>query len=203
MHHPRTSGCGWFYLRVRTNVPWNASADQIFNFTDNTSVDGNGSNRFSVRANPPNTTDRTKVSVSPYSRMPIFANSDNGAATSNLIRVLPGNAGQGHQLHVLRCWRRRLGRHRLRPHAQWERCNQLHQEEDFRTEGNDADCSISNILNSNGWNGQFRRMRIPIPRPMTATRTATASTERGSRSGCGVVLRRRHRDRPDHVDRRG
>ncbi len=163
---PGPVAAGDYYLRVRTNVPWGASADQIMNFTDNAGVLGNGSNRFSVRA-VTDAADRTKVSVSPFAKMPIFANSDNSTAEFNLVRVLPGNAGQtinftfydvgdaggapGATLSVLTP--------DLTPASN---CTK----EGF-TSGPDADCSISNILNSNGWNGQFQRMRIPIPASYT------------------------------------
>jgi Flp pilus assembly protein TadG len=164
---------GDYYLRVRSNVAPGAGADAIFGFSDNASVRSNGSNRFAVRAVPTNSAENTKVSVSPYSRMPIFANSDSSTAVFNLVRVLPGNAGQainftfydvgdaggapGATLSVL-----------TPSGAAATNCTK-----EGRDPGPglpavaDPDCSISNILNSNGWNGQFQRMRIPIPASYT------------------------------------
>ncbi len=158
---------GEYYLRVRTNVPAGASASTILDLVDHTGVVSNGSNRFSVRAVPSTVADRAKVSVSPFARMPIFANSDDSTAEFNLVRVLPGNAGQtinftfydvgdaggapGATLSV-----------RTPSGAPATNCTK-----EGKENGPDANCSISNILNSNGWNGQFQRMRIPIPATYT------------------------------------
>ena len=155
---------GDYYLRVRTNVPF-GTASNVFSYTDdpaNPGELGNGSNRFAVRAVPVSTADRAKVSVSPYSRMPIFANAPGSVSVFNLIRVLPGNAGQvinftfydvgdasdGAILSVLTP--------DLSPATG---CTK-----EGKENGADPDCSISGIKNTNGWNGQFQRMRIPIPK---------------------------------------
>jgi hypothetical protein len=84
---------GDYYLRVRSNVALGASADTFFGFGDNSSVLGNGGNRFSVRAFTSDSTDSDKVSVSPYARMPIYANTNESTTIFNLIRVVPESAG--------------------------------------------------------------------------------------------------------------
>ena len=60
--------------------------------TGNTTV-GEGSNAFALRA--VTATGKEKdVAVAGYEHMPIFMNADTASATFNLIRVLPGAAGQ-------------------------------------------------------------------------------------------------------------
>jgi hypothetical protein len=58
---------------------------------DDTSVRGGGSNRFSVRAYGGPT---GAVSVSALGKMSIYANATAASPTFNLIRILPGAAGQ-------------------------------------------------------------------------------------------------------------
>ena len=84
---------GDYYLRVRSNVPLGASADTFFGFEDNLGVLGNGGNRFAIRAFTSNSADAGKVSVSPYARMPIYANTNESTTIFNLIRVVPESAG--------------------------------------------------------------------------------------------------------------
>ncbi|MEP9365603.1 flp pilus-assembly TadE/G-like family protein [Nocardioides sp. CN2-186] len=109
---------GDYYLQVRTNVAWKGPAlsnlaaynalgavggayqppsGSLSGFAmysqngDDTSVRGGGSNRFAVRAfgGP-----AASVSVSALGKMSIYANANAAAPTFNLIRILPGAAGQ-------------------------------------------------------------------------------------------------------------
>lgn len=98
---------GDYYLHVRTNVAiggsssanTNGNASLIYSGnaavsakTGNTTA-GYGDNSFGIRA----VTDpgyENLVSVSGFDRMPIFANATAATSTLNLIRVLPGAAGQ-------------------------------------------------------------------------------------------------------------
>lgn len=106
---------GDYYLQVRTNVAWKGPAlstlasysaltsgsylptGSLSSFAmytqtgDDTSVHGGGSNRFSVRAygGPVGA-----VSVSALGKMSIYANATAASPTFNLIRILPGAAGQ-------------------------------------------------------------------------------------------------------------
>lgn len=98
---------GDYYLQARTNVSTGGSSSAntnsnpsiIYNGNTNTLADdansttGEGSNSFGIRAVTANGAE-TSVAVAGYDRMPIYANADAASSTFNLIRVLPGAAGQ-------------------------------------------------------------------------------------------------------------
>jgi Flp pilus assembly protein TadG len=99
---------GDYYLHVRSNVKaagtttsnTNGNGPIIYSgnsavsaTTGDTSPYGEGDNSFGIRL----VTDpgyENLVSVAGFDRMPIFANADAATSTINLIRVLPGAAGQ-------------------------------------------------------------------------------------------------------------
>ena len=84
---------GDYYLQVRTNVPYGAAQASWTSQSDNTTEQGQGANRFSIRAVV--TGDASTVSVGSLQHMPIFANDpSNSTANFNLIRVVPGAAGK-------------------------------------------------------------------------------------------------------------
>ena len=100
---------GDYYLQVRTNVslPGSGGEANVNGFNPVTyagnaaataltgnSTTGLGLNSFAMRAVPSNAADKANVSVAGYSRMPILQNSPSSKATFNLIRALPGAAGQ-------------------------------------------------------------------------------------------------------------
>jgi Flp pilus assembly protein TadG len=91
---------GDYYLQVRTNVALagsgtglersgNAAAAALTGDT----ASGEGSNAFALRAVTASGHEK-EVSVSGYEHMPVFINADTATAAFNLIRVLPGAAGQ-------------------------------------------------------------------------------------------------------------
>lgn len=91
---------GDYYLQARTNVSKGGTCSGYVcrnntaaaAATGNTSS-GGGTNSFAMRAKTqPGLADH--VSVSGYNHMPIFVNSDAATSQFNLIRVLPGAAGQ-------------------------------------------------------------------------------------------------------------
>ena len=97
---------GDYYLHVRTNkrfnfssgqlvrqVPTGSSLDALSGLNGDSSPYGGGTNSFGIRAVTPAGYERG-VSVSGWDRMPIYANSEAASTTFNLIRVLPGAAGQ-------------------------------------------------------------------------------------------------------------
>lgn len=170
---------GDYYLRVRSNVPWGDPNGVYSQVGDNTSVQGNGSNRFSVRAVPASTSDRTKVSVSPFERMPIFANANQSDPTFNLIRVIPQSAGanilfsffdvgdaaggSGATLSVLPPEEAKVGSDDNGVGgSDFDAVTGCNRDRGFTT-GPSPTCSISGIRNSDGWNGQFQEMTIPVP----------------------------------------
>jgi Flp pilus assembly protein TadG len=164
---------GDYYLRVRTNV---AAGDAQAVFTqpgDNASVVSNGSNRFAVRAIPTSSSDANKIAVSPFTRMPIFANSNGSQATFNLIRVLPGNAGQSIDFSFYDVGDAAgNGTLSVLPPTDSNVAAATNCTKEGKENGADPDCSISGIRNSNGWNGQAQRMRIPIPTDYTCDFTS-------------------------------
>jgi len=91
---------GDYYLQVRTNVALGGSGTGLER-SGNTAAaaltgdttSGEGSNSFSLRAVTA-TGKEQQVSVSGYEHMPMYMNADTASATFNLIRVLPGAAGQ-------------------------------------------------------------------------------------------------------------
>ncbi|MBJ7356713.1 pilus assembly protein TadG-related protein [Nocardioides sp.] len=91
---------GDYYLQVRTNVSLGGAGDSYERSgnaaaaaaTGNT-TSGEGSNGFAIRAVTPAGFEK-EVAVSGYDHMPIFVNADAAAPIFNLIRVLPGAAGQ-------------------------------------------------------------------------------------------------------------
>jgi hypothetical protein len=102
----RPTRAGDYYLQVRTNKRYSFSGNQLVrSITDwgtanslaneggDSSLYGAGSNAFGIRAVTPSGLERS-VAVSGWDRMPIYANSPAAQTEFNLIRVLPGAAGQ-------------------------------------------------------------------------------------------------------------
>jgi Flp pilus assembly protein TadG len=91
---------GDYYLQVRTNVSLGGSGTGLERsgnsaataLTGDTTA-GEGSNAFALRAVTAAGKEK-EVAVAGYEHMPIFMNADTATATFNLIRVLPGAAGQ-------------------------------------------------------------------------------------------------------------
>lgn len=168
---------GDYYLQVRTNVPLQGSVNdngsylaptstnaRMFTQTgDNTSVLGNGSNRFSVRAYGGSA---GSLSIGALARMPIYANADSADTTFNLIRVTPSAAGKtlifnffdigdaaggtGATLTVLRPTEA--------TGTAISNCNGT----GFKNVSL-PNCSISGVANSAGWDGKSETITVPIP----------------------------------------
>lgn len=174
---PAGSAAGDYYLRVRTNVPW-GSATSVFGAGDSASVTGNGSNRFAVRAYTASASDADKISVSPYARMPIFANTTNATTVFNLVRVLPESAGANiiftffdvgdatsstggyGTLTVLPPDEAVLGTY---PGGTAFDTATGCTKSGFLVNATPGTCAVSGIRNSDGWNGQREQITIPVP----------------------------------------
>jgi hypothetical protein len=96
----RPTRSGDYYLQVRTNVSLAGTGSGLERSGNTAAValagnttSGEGSNAFALRAVTA-TGQEKNVAVSGYEHMPIFINADTATATFNLIRVLPGAAGQ-------------------------------------------------------------------------------------------------------------
>ncbi len=91
---------GDYYLQVRTNVSLGGSGTGLERSGNSAATalagnttSGEGSNAFALRAVTASGKEKD-VAVSGYEHMPIFINADTATANFNLIRVLPGAAGQ-------------------------------------------------------------------------------------------------------------
>ncbi len=91
---------GDYYLQVRSNVSLGGSGSGILysgnsaaSAASGNTTSGYGSNAYAMRAVTQSGLE-TSVAVAGYSHMPISINADQATATFNLIRVLPGAAGQ-------------------------------------------------------------------------------------------------------------
>ncbi len=182
------SVAGDYYLQVRTNValggslnstcgtgaspgacsgsyaPADVTTSPVTQQTgDNASVLGNGSNRFSVRVTG---APAASVSVSAYGRMPMFANSDQSTTLFNLIRVLPGARGKSIIFNFFDVGDAAAGSGAtvsvLRPtEATGDNLSNC-RASGFLT-ATLANCSISGIRSSSGWNGQSESIIVPVP----------------------------------------
>jgi Flp pilus assembly protein TadG len=90
---------GDYYLQVRTNVTlgsgvgYERSGNSAAAAATGNTTTGEGSNGFAIRAVTQAGLEK-EVAVSGYDHMPIFVNANTAAPIFNLIRVLPGAAGQ-------------------------------------------------------------------------------------------------------------
>lgn len=96
---------GDYYLQVRTNKRYSFSGTEltrsvpsgsvasVVGDSGDSSLYGEGSNSFAIRAVVPSGKQR-EVAVSGWDRMPMFVNSEAATTKFNLIRILPGAAGQ-------------------------------------------------------------------------------------------------------------
>lgn len=90
---------GDYYLQVRTNVAlgsgsgYERSGNSAAAALTGNTTSGEGSNGFAIRAVTPAGLEK-EVAVSGYNHMPIFVNANTASPIFNLIRVLPGAAGQ-------------------------------------------------------------------------------------------------------------
>lgn len=169
---------GEYYLQVRTNVPLQGSVNsngsylaptsanaRMFTQTgDNTSVVGNGTNSFGVRAYGGSA---GSVSIGALGRMPIYANADAADTTFNLIRVTPSAAGKTLVFSFFDIGDATGGSGSatmtvLRPTeatgTQISNCTGTgHRDVSLPA------CSIGGISNANGWDGKIQNISVPIP----------------------------------------
>jgi hypothetical protein len=168
------SQAGDYYLQVRTNVamggavnsdgsykPSNPSSSKVYTQNgDDTSVVGNGSNRFAVRTIGP----AASVSVAANGRMPIFANANTASPTFNLIRVLPGAAGKSLVFKFFDVGDAATSGTLtvLRPTEATGDAIKNCTATGYKTLSLST-CSLSGISSSAGWNGQSETIVVPIP----------------------------------------
>jgi Flp pilus assembly protein TadG len=178
----RPTVAGDYYLQVRTNVkiPAGAIADgnggyrnnpRVYTQTgDDTSVLGNGNNRFALRVTGGS---RGSVSISGWEQMGIYANFPAAVTEFNLVRVIPaaasksltisffdvGDATQAGTIQVLPPVDSNLPT----PLTGCTGAGVIN--------GALTDCKLTNVSTASGWNGKAQTIRVPIPNGYTCQST--------------------------------
>jgi Flp pilus assembly protein TadG len=172
---------GDYYLQVRTNVAIGGSADATGAFAgnmnvfsqagDDTSVKGNGNNRFALRVTG---TSRASVSVAAWENMGIYANATGASSEFNLVRVIPAAASKTLIISFFDVGDAdTAGKITVLPPV------------DSNLPTPVTGCTGSGVLNGNltnceitpvggtAWNGKAQTIRVPIPNTYTCTSTQT------------------------------
>lgn len=174
---------GDYYLQIRTDVALNTSTrDGLGGYTqsttspvvtqagDDTSVHGNGNNRFALRVTG---APAASVSVAGWQHMSIYANYTGAASTFNLVRVIPaaatktliitffdvGDASQAGTITVLPPLDSNMGSTVANCAASGT-----------PKTGNLAPCTLTNVSSAT-YNGRTEVLRVPIPNTYTCNST--------------------------------
>jgi hypothetical protein len=178
----RPQSAGDHYLQIRTNVkiPASAVADGNGGYrnnpnvytqtTDDTSVQGNGNNRFALRILG---SQRGAVSVSGWDTMSIYANYTGASSTFNLVRVIPaaasknllidfydvGDASDAGTITVLPP----LDSNMVTPITGCTGGGVK--------SGALSGCKLTGVSSGSGWNGKAQTIKVPIPNTYTCNST--------------------------------
>lgn len=161
---------GDYYLQVRTNVPLGGESDgvgghtgstKIFTQTgDDSTVKGNGTNSFAVRAI---SSQGSHISVAGWDRMAIFANANTATSTFNLIRVLPAAATKVLDFSFFDAGDAAAnGTIRVLPPVEVGG-NLTGCQGAGKVTGALSNCQITGINSSSGWDGRTQHIKVPIP----------------------------------------
>ena len=174
------SRAGDYYLQVRTDVALGGTSDGQGGMTgnprvwtqtgDDTSVKGNGNNRFALRVKGPQ---RGSVSVAGWDHMSIYANYSGAQTTFNLVRVIPaaatetldigffdvGDASNAGTITVLPPLDSNLP-------ASLTGCRGS-----GVVNGALSGCQLTNVSSGSGWNGRSQTISVPIPGNYTCNAT--------------------------------
>ena len=171
---------GDYYLQIRTNVPVGGTADGLGGYAgnanvytqtgDNTSVMGDGHNRFALRATGPS---RASVSISGWEHMSIYANSTSNPIEFNHVRVIPAAASKTLNIKFFD-----LG------DAPYPGTLQVlpPRESNLPTplagctgsgvvNGPVTNCQLTNVSRDTGWQAKEQTIRVPIPSGYTCEST--------------------------------
>ena len=175
------SAAGDYYLQVRTDVKLGTTSDgqggitagsNIFTQSgDDTSVHGNGNNRFAIRV-VGDTSAEAAVSVAGWDHMAIYANYTAGSPQFNLVRVIPaaatktldvnffdvGDASAPGTVQILPPSDSNLG-------STLSSCLAA-----GVVNGTVQACKLSNVSSSN-YNGKMQHLYVQIPSSYTCTST--------------------------------
>ena len=177
----RPATAGDYYLQIRTNVKL-AGAPDLTNggskdnpsvyaqAGDDTTVLGNGNNRFALRVTGPQ---RGSVSIAGWDHMSIYANYTGATSTFNLVRVIPaaasknliidffdvGDASAAGTITVLPPLDSNLTAPLSGCLGSGVRNGAL------------TGCQLTNVSSGSGWNGKAQTIRVPIPNTYTCNYT--------------------------------
>lgn len=165
-----------YYLMVRRNVPANPTAQRMLNPAEDASTTGNGHNRYGIRVQVSGGSS-SDVAVSALQRMPIYANVKAGTTNFYLARVSSGNRGAVMTVEFFDTGDASdVGEISIvNPSgAAPAGCSPagdvvpgVRPTSDFNT----GTCTLTNVRNTNGYNGRIQRVRVPIPADYTCDDT--------------------------------
>ncbi|MFT3871295.1 MAG: pilus assembly protein TadG-related protein [Nocardioides sp.] len=166
---------GDYYLQVRTNVALGGSSDgdggyvgntKVHSQTDDdTSVGGNGNNRFSIRLKGAPT---ASVSVAGWQHMSIYANYSGASSTFNLVRVIPAAATKTLVIGFFDVGDASgSGTIRVLPPSDSNLTALPDCVGSGVVNGTLTNCQLSGVSSSSGWNAKSQYIRIPIPATYT------------------------------------
>ncbi|MEZ5092192.1 pilus assembly protein TadG-related protein [Nocardioides sp.] len=165
---PTTTGD--YYLQVRTNVPLSTSSPDgkggysstsVYNSGDNTSVQGNGTNMFSLRAI---SSQAGALSIAGWEHMSVFANSPVSVSTFNLVRVVPAAASKTMVFQFFDAGDAASGSGSIQILPPTESTLSLNNcTASGQYTGTLTNCKVTGVSGSSGWNGQAETIKVPIP----------------------------------------
>jgi Flp pilus assembly protein TadG len=183
---PTTAGD--YYLQVRSDVAmggtvegsfggaWNYGNQSVLTQSgDDTSVKGDTSNVFAIRAN---SAQAGSVSVAGWDHMTIWANGAGTSTTFNLVRVIPAAAGQtlvlsffdvgdaadGGTLTILPPTESTIA---------LGGCTGTGPQPAVTSTTSLNSCQVTGIKSTSGWNGALETIHVPIPIGYTCTSTSS------------------------------
>jgi hypothetical protein len=179
---------GDYYLQVRTNVAMGGTTDGRGGFAgntdvtsqddDDTSVMGNGNNRFALRVTG---AARASVSVSAWENMGIYTNNTGAVSEFNLVRVIPAAASKTLIISFFDVGDADVaGTIKVLPPLTSSMPTPIPGCTGSGViTGALTDCQITNVGGST-WNGKAQTIRVPIP--------ATYTCSSGTTGGCWFRL---------------
>ncbi len=159
-----------YYLLVRTNIPPTADDARVLNPAEDSSVGGGGHNRYGIRVKVGGGAS-SAVAMSALERMPIYANLKSGTTDFYLARVSSANAGNLLKITFFDTGDASGNATIAIKNPQGLAPVGCKAQGDVRTsptsDFDETTCTLSNVLNSNGYNGMIQRIDVPVPTSYT------------------------------------
>ena len=172
---------GDYYLQVRTNVSlggatsdgkggYQGNSTVTSQLDDNTSVKGNGNNRFALRVTG---AARGSVSISGWEEMGIYANYPGATTSFNLVRVIPAAASKTLIITFFDVGDAdNAGTIQVKPPSDSNLTTPLAGCTGSGVKsGALTDCKLTNVSSGAGWNGKIQTIRVPVPSSYTCQST--------------------------------